>query len=129
MNDVKMLSHAMLIGLTMYFPLAFRLKFRFTNRTCLIIAALGLAACNLIVPHVQSYPLLLIICFIAGFLRLFGTFECLSSLLPKIAPTHNYAVFLSFVFFIVLGVIHVFDIASSYIIYYYDWHYVHYAAI
>jgi hypothetical protein len=29
----------------------------------------------------------------------------------------------------VLGVIHVFDIASSYIIYYYDWHYVHYAAI
>jgi hypothetical protein len=129
MNDIKMLSHAMLIGLTMYFPLAFRLKFRFTNRTCLIIAALGLAACNLAVPHIRSCPLLLAICFIAGFLRLFGTFECLSSLLPKIAPTHNYAVFLSFVFFVVLGVIHVFDITSTYIIYYYNWHYVHYAAI
>ncbi|MBR2034487.1 MAG: hypothetical protein IJ984_00390, partial [Prevotella sp.] len=42
MNDVKMMSHAMLIGLTMYFPLAFKLKFRFTNRTCIITAAVVL---------------------------------------------------------------------------------------
>jgi hypothetical protein len=70
----------------------------------------------------------MLICFAAGFLRLFGTFECFSSLLPKIAPTHNYAVFLSFVFFIVLGVIHVFDIISAHIIYYHRWEYVHYAA-
>ena len=41
-NDVKMMSHAVLIGLTLYFPLAFRLKFRFTNRTSLIIASTGL---------------------------------------------------------------------------------------
>ncbi|GHT45900.1 transporter [Bacteroidia bacterium] len=128
-NDVKMMSHAVLIGLTMYFPVAFRLKFRFTNRTCLITAALILIGCNLIVPHIHSAPLLVLLCFIAGFARLFGTFECLSSVLPKVAPTHNYAVFLSFVFFIVLGVIHVFDIASTYIIYFYNWRYVHILAI
>ncbi|GHV52591.1 hypothetical protein FACS1894181_15790 [Bacteroidia bacterium] len=128
-NDVKMMSHAMLIGLTMYFPMAFRLKFRFTNRTCLIMAALTLILCNLLVPHVRSAPLLVLLCFIAGFARLFGTFECLSSVLPKVAPTHNYAVFLSMVFFIVLGVVHVFDIASSYIIYYYNWRHVHLLAI
>jgi hypothetical protein len=46
-----------------------------------------------------------------------------------VAPTHNYAVFLSLVFFVVLGVIHVFDIASTYIIYYYNWHHVHLLAI
>ncbi|MDR3341046.1 MAG: hypothetical protein LBT25_13350, partial [Candidatus Symbiothrix sp.] len=129
MDDVKMMGNAVLIGLTMYFTLAFRLKFRFPNQTCLIIASLGLALCNLIVPYIHSTPLLVVICFIAGFLRLFGTFECFSSILPKIAPTHNYAVFLSFVFFVVLGVIHVFDIASTYIIHYYNWHYVHRLAI
>jgi hypothetical protein len=128
-NDVKMMSHAVLIGLTMYFPVAFRLKFRFTNRTCLITAALILIGCNLIVPHVHSTPLLVLLCFIAGFARLFGTFECFSSVLPKVAPTHNYAIFLSLVFFVVLGVIHVFDIASTYIIYYYNWRYIHLLAI
>ncbi|GHV03702.1 transporter [Bacteroidia bacterium] len=128
-NDVKMMSHAMLIGLTMYFPVAFRLKFRFTNRTCLITAALVLIGCNLIVPYVYSTPLLVLLCFIAGFARLFGTFECFSSVLPKVAPTYNYAVFLSLVFFVVLGVIHLFDIASTYIIYFYNWRYVHLLAI
>lgn len=129
MNDVKMLSHAMLIGQTMFFPLAFRFKTRFTGRNCLMFAALGLAVCNLLVPHTHSMPLLVLLCFIGGFLRLFGTFECLSSLLPKIAPTHNYAVFLSFVFFIVLGTIHLFDWAGAQIIYYYRWEYLHYASV
>lgn len=129
MDDVKMMSHAVLIGLTVYFPLAFRLKFRFTNRTCLLIAATGLAICNLIVPCVDTPSLLVLLGFVAGFLRLFGTFECLSSILPKIAPTHNYAVFLSFVFFVVLGVIHVFDALAIQVIYYYDWQYLHWLAI
>jgi hypothetical protein len=129
MNDVKMMGAAVLVGLTMFFTLAFRLKFRFPNRTCLIIASLGLALCNLAVPYIHSMPVLTAICFVAGFLRLFGTFECFSSILPRIAPTHNYAVFLSFVFFVVLGVIHVFDIASTYIIHYYNWHYVHRLAV
>ena len=57
-NDVKMMSHAVLTGLTLFFPLAFRFKFRFTNRTSLIIAAAGLATCNLLVPHVRSTPLI-----------------------------------------------------------------------
>lgn len=129
MNDAKMISHAMLIGITFYFPLAFRLKFRFTNRTNLLIAALGVAVCNLVIPQIESTPLLIILSFVCGFLRLLGTFECLSTLLPKIAPTHNYSVFLSFVFVTVLGVIHLFDILCVNIIYYYDWHHMHYLAI
>lgn len=125
MDDVRMMSHTVLVGLTMYFPLAFRLKFRFTNRSCLLISASGLLACNLIVPFVDNPPLLVLLGFIAGFFRLFGTFECLSSILPKVAPTQNYAVFLSFVFFVVLGVIHVFDALAVQIIYYYDWQHLH----
>lgn len=127
-NDTKMISYAMFAGLTLYFPLAFRLKFRFTSRTNLIIASLGLILCNVVVPYINSVPLLVIISFIAGFLRLYGTFECLSILLPKITPKHNYAVFLSFVFFVVLGVINLFDMISMQIIYYYDWYILHHIA-
>lgn len=128
-DDVKMLINAGFVGMTMYFPVAFRLKFRFTNRGSLMIAALVLTAINLIMPHIHSLPLLMALCFVAGFFRLYGTFECLSSLLPKIAPTYNYAVFLSFVFFTVLGFVRIFDIAGAYIVYYYNWHYIHYFAI
>lgn len=128
-NDVAMMGQTVLIGLTMYFPLAFRLKFRFTNQTSLLIAALGQCGCNLIFPHLHSLPVMLAVCFLGGFLRLYGTFECFSNLLPKITPTYNYAVFLSFVFWIVLGFINVFDIISTHIIYELGWHYVHTTAI
>lgn len=129
MDDVKMVSHAVLTGLTLYFPLAFRLKFRFTNRTSLIVAASVLLLCNLVVPCIDSAPLLVLLGFIAGFFRLYGTFECFSNILPKITPTYNYAVFLSFVFFVVLGVIHLFDAISMHIIYYYDWQHLHLLAV
>lgn len=128
-NDVAMMGRAVLIGLTMYFPLAFRLKFYFTNRTSLLIAASGQCLCNLVFPHLESFPLILALCFMGGFFRLYGTFECLSNLLPKITPTYNYAVFLSFVFWVVLGFINLFDIISTHIIYDFGWHYVHNAAI
>lgn len=128
-DDVKMLVNAGFVGMTMYFPVAFRLKFRFTNRTSLMIAASVLIAINLIMPHIHSLPLLMMLCFVAGFFRLYGTFECLSSLLPKIAPAHNYAVFLSFVFFTALGFARVFDIAGTYIIYHYNWHYMYYSTV
>lgn len=129
MNDVKMMSHAVLIGLTLYFPLAFRLKFCFTNRTSLMIAATGLGVCNLVVPYIDQPFLLVVLGFIAGFFRLYGTFECFSNILPKITPTYNYPVFLTFVFFVVLGVIHVFDAISIQLIYYYDWQHLHALAI
>lgn len=129
MNDVHMFGQTVLIGLTFYFPLAFRLKFRFTNRTSLTIAATGLAIINAIFPLVHSYPLMLLLCYAGGFLRLYGTFECFSNILPKITPTYNYAVFLSFVFFIVLGCINVFDWIAIQIIYFYDWKHIHLLAI
>ncbi len=128
-NDTHMFGQTVLIGLTFYFPLAFRLKFRFTNRTSLTVAAAGLALVNAVFPFVHSYPAVLALCYLGGFFRLYGTFECFSNLLPKITPTYNYAVFLSFVFFVVLGCIHLFDWAAIQIIYHYDWEHVHLLAI
>ena len=129
MSDTHMFGQTVLLGLCFYFPLAFRLKFRFTNMTSLTIAATGQLLINLLFPHVHSYALMLVLCYAGGFCRLYGTFECFSNLLPRITPTYNYAVFLSFVFFIVIGCVGVFDWAAIRIIYYYDWEHIHHLAV
>ncbi len=129
MSDTHLMGQTVLTGLCFYFPLAFRLKFRFTNKTSLTIAATGQLLVNLIFPYVHAFPLLLALCYIGGFFRLYGTFECFSNLLPKVTPTYNYAVFLSFVFFIVIGCVGVFDWIAIHIIYYYDWKHIHLMAV
>ena len=128
-GDVSMMGQTVLIGLSFYFPLAFRLKFRFPNKWNLIIAASVQIFCNLIFPHLTTMPGRLAICYLGGFCRLYGTFECFSNLLGVITPTFNYAVFLSVVFFIVLGCINVFDWVQIRIIDTFGWEMMHTAAI
>lgn len=53
-----MCLYANLSGMTVYFPLLFRMKFRFTNRTLLCAAAAGILVCNLLAPHITFLPLL-----------------------------------------------------------------------
>ena len=128
-GDVAMMGQTVLIGLSFYFPLAFRLKFRFPNKWNFIIAASVQILCNIIFPHLTAMPLRLLVCYVGGFCRLYGTFECFSNLLGVIAPTFNYGVFLSVVFFIVLGCINVFDWVQIRIIDTFGWPAMHTAAI
>ena len=128
-GDVAMMGQTVLIGLSFYFPLAFRLKFRFPNKWNFIIAASVQILCNLIFPHLSTMPARLLVCYLGGFCRLYGTFECFSNLLGVITPTYNYAVFLSVVFFIVLGCINVFDWVQIRIIDTFGWAAMHTAAI
>lgn len=127
-RDVAMMGQAVLVGLTFYFPLAFRFKLRFPNKWNLLAAAGIQLLCNLVFPHLDSMPARIAICYLGGFCRLCGTFECLSNLLPRITPTYNYAVFLSFVFFVVLAFINIFDMISTQIIYYFGWTFIHVAS-
>ena len=128
-GDVSMMGQTVLIGLSFYFPLAFRLKFRFPNKWNLIIAASVQILCNLVFPHLTTMPGRLLVCYVGGFCRLYGTFECFSNLLGVITPTFNYGVFLSVVFFIVLGCINVFDWIQIRIIDSFGWEAMHTAAI
>ena len=127
--DVSMMGQTVLIGLSFYFPLAFRLKFRFANKRNLFYAATAQILCNLIFPHLTTMPARLLVCYIGGFCRLYGTFECFSNLLPRITPTYNYGVFLSVVFFIVLGCINIFDWVQIRIINAFGWPFMHHMAI
>ena len=128
-GDVSMMGQTVLIGLSFYFPLAFRLKFRFTNKFNFLIAATLQIGCNLVFPHLTTMPARLLVCYLGGFCRLYGTFECFSNLLMRITPTYNYAVFLSLVFFIVLGCINVFDWVQIRIIDSFGWQAMHTTAV
>ena len=44
-EDILMCMYANLAGMAIYFPLLFRMKFRFTNKTLLTSAALGVLLC------------------------------------------------------------------------------------
>ena len=77
-EDILMCMYANLAGMAIYFPLLFRMKFRFTNKTLLTSAALGVLVCNLIAPHITFLPLLWLICFIEGVCKIQGTFGCMS---------------------------------------------------
>lgn len=79
-EDLMMCQYANLAGMAIYFPLLFRMKFCFTNKTLLCWAAGGMLACNLLVPHITFLPLLWAVCFVSGVCKIQGTFECMSNI-------------------------------------------------
>ena len=85
-EDVLFLLYATLAGMAVYFPMLFRMKFRFTNKQLLCGSAIVLAVCNVLTMHCQSMPVLMIVCFIAGMAKIQGTFECMSNIQLWITP-------------------------------------------
>ena len=74
-EDVMMCLYSNLAGMAIYFPVLFRMKFRFTNRSLLIVSALILALCNWLFTQVTFLPLLWVLCFVAGMAKIQGIFE------------------------------------------------------
>lgn len=92
-EDILMCLYSSLCGLAFGFPILFRTKFRFTNRTLLITSAWGIVACNLAGMFVTCLPILWTICFFAGFLKIQGTFECMSNIQLWMTPQRDFRVF------------------------------------
>lgn len=128
-EDILMAGYASFIGLTMAFPVLFRLKFRFPTRTILPAVAIGLIVCNLVTMQTRNLPLLAVTCFIAGFLRMWGTFECFSSIQLRITPTRDFAVFFPVIYLSIFGYIQLSGLAATYLTYFYSWRYMHYLAV
>ena len=107
-EDVLFLLYATLAGMAVFFPMLFRMKFRFTNQQLLCGSAIVLGVCNVITMHCQSMPVLAVACFIAGMAKIQGTFECMSNIQLWITPQRKFAVF-----FPVLHLILLTDIEGS----------------
>ena len=77
----------------------FRLKFRFTSRVALLICATICVGCSLICVSTGNVVVLVLASFVAGFFRMWGTFECNSSIQLWLTPKRDMAVFFLLYFF------------------------------
>ena len=124
-EDILMCLYTNLAGMAIWFPMLFRMKFRFTNKTLLTASASVLIICNLLTPIVSFLPLLWFICFISGICKIQGTFECISNIQLWFAPQRNFKLFFPILMLIIMGNMHMSDIVTTYITYHYGWKYMH----
>lgn len=124
-EDLLMCLYSTLAGMAIYFPLLFRMKFRFTNKTLLTAAALGVLLCNLVAPHITFLPLLWAICFVEGICKIQGTFECMSNIQLWITPKRDFTVFFPVLHIIILGSMQASDLITTYLMYHFHWTYMH----
>lgn len=106
-EDVQMCLYSTLAGMALYFPLLFRMKFRFTNQQLLIAAALVIFVGNLLTPLNLPQPLLWLICFFCGMAKIQGTFENMSNIQLWMTPRRDFAVFFPLLHIILLTSIEV----------------------
>lgn len=92
-EDLTMCLYSNLAGMAIYFPVLFRMKFRFTNRFLLIASALVLALCNWLFTQTTFLPLMWVLCFVAGMAKIQGTFENMSNIQLWLTPTRDMGVF------------------------------------
>ncbi|MDR0872150.1 MAG: hypothetical protein LBN27_01615 [Prevotellaceae bacterium] len=124
-EDIQMAGYASMVGMALNFSIIFRLKFRFTSKWILISCSLVLIACNFICMHASSVPLLVAICFIAGFFRMWATFECNSIIQLWITPTRDLSVFFCYIYLIVQGCIQFSGLTTIYTAFLAKWEYMH----
>lgn len=128
-EDILMAGYASLIGLAINFAVMFRIKFRFSNRTQLLVAGIVLIAANLICANTESVPVLVITCFIAGWFRMQATLACNSTIQLWLTPVRDMAVFFCYVYILVDSVIQLSGIATIYTAFFSQWEYMHWIMI
>lgn len=128
-EDILMCLYASLCGLAFTFPILFRTKFRFTNRTLLLFSAGGIAVCNFVGLFVTCLPVWWAICFVTGCLKIQGTFECMSNIQLWMTPKRDFRVFFPLLHIIVMLSISVSDVMAVYLCHVSTWHYMTYLMI
>ncbi len=101
-EDLLMCQYSTLAGMAMYFPLLFRMKFHFTNKSLLMTAALVIFCCNLLTMLELPLPLRWFFCFLAGAAKIQGTFECMSNIQLWMTPKRDFGVFFPLLHIILL---------------------------
>ncbi len=124
-EDILMAGYASLVGMSINFAVMFRIKFRFSTRTQLIVSAIVLMAATAICAHTDSVPLLVATCFVAGWFRMQATFACNSTIQLWLTPVRDMAIFFCYVYIIVDSVIQLSGIAVIYTAFHAQWEYMH----
>ena len=106
-EDVQMCLYATLIGMALYFPVLFRIKFRFSNKLLLMTSAAVIVVCNLLATFRMPLPLLWALCVVCGIAKIQGTFECMSNIQLWMTPKRDFGVFFPILHIILLSSIEV----------------------
>jgi hypothetical protein len=120
-EDVQMSGYCMLAGITVCFPVMYRLKFALYSRQLFFIAAIGLMFCTAITMSVAVPWIVWSASFAAGFFKMLGMFGCTSNFRLCITPARNYAVFFPAVYFMVIGGTYLSGLTTAYLTYYGNW--------
>jgi len=124
-EDLLMLLYAGLAGMAVYFPMLFRMKFRFTNQQLLIGAAVTIAVCNFITMRTTNMAILLPVCFLSGMAKIQGTFECMSNIQLWITPPRDFGVFFPVLHIVLLTAITGSAWLAAVIAYHFTWQMMH----
>lgn len=124
-EDVMMAGYASMVGLTVAFPVLFRIVFRFRTRDILLFSAILFIACDYISMSCDFVPLVVALSFVSGFFKIVSTFACWNNIQLTITPRRDFAVFFPFLFAFILGSVQLVNIATGYSIYAFDWQAMH----
>lgn len=128
-DDILMAGYASLAGLAINFAVMFRVKFRFSNRTQLLVCGAVLIAANIICAYTLSVPVLVATCFVAGWFRMQATLACNSTIQLWLTPVRDMSVFFCYVYILVDSVIQLSGIATVYTIFHFEWEYMHWTMV
>ena len=124
-EDIMMAGYASLIGMTMLFPVQFKVMFRFENRTVLVFSTIALIIGTLICIYSDNLVVVVITCYFCGLFKMAATFFCISNIQLCISPTRDLAYFYPFLYTIILSCIQLSGIATGYSIWAWDWQRMH----
>lgn len=128
-EDILMAGYASLVGMALTFAIMFRLKFRFPSKTALLTCCMAIILCNLICMNTRSVPLLVFVSFISGFFRMWGTFECNSTVQLWITPKRDLSVFFCYIYLLVQSCLQFCGLLTVYTSSWIKWEYMHWLII
>ena len=125
-SDVMMAGYTGLVGMTMLFPVQFRVMFRFENRTVLMTSLTVAIAAAIICMYCQNIVIVCIVNYIAGVFKMAGTFYCITNIQLRISATRDMAYFYPFLYTIILTCIQLTAICTGYCVWHFgDWQSMH----
>lgn len=128
-EDIMMAGYASLVGMALFFAIMFRLKWAVRPKTALGSCISALIVANLICMHTDSVPVLVGVCLVSGFFRMWAIYECNSSIQLWITPKRDMSIWFCYIYLMVNGTIQITGIAALSFSVWASWHYMYWFII
>ncbi|MBQ8746048.1 MAG: hypothetical protein IJZ05_06815 [Rikenellaceae bacterium] len=128
-EDIMMAGYASLVGMALFFAIMFRMKWAVRPKTALGSCILVLIVANLICMHTSSVPLLVGVCLVSGFFRMWAIYECNSTIQLWITPKRDMSIWFCYIYLMVNGTIQLTGIAALSLSVWASWHYMYWLII